>query len=141
MDKEKLKQANEKLAGACLIPVTERNFKEKPCLECGKWFKPLYPYMKYCCKSCAKVGMRRKQKEYSARIVKLKSEETKKWNLKHHLCPICGKGMPAKNMRVHFDCMVEMLRKGNRSEKTLRYFWNRGYTLYDMEQLARGEEV
>ena len=59
------------LGGACLIPVTERNFKEKPCHECGKWFKPLYPYMKYCCKSCAKVGQRRKQKEYSA---KLKSE-------------------------------------------------------------------
>lgn len=130
-----------KLTGACLLPVTERDFKEKPCLECGKWFKPIYPYMKYCCKSCAKVGQRRKQKEYSARVSKLKSEETKAWNLKHHLCPICGKGMPSKNMHVHFDCMVEQLKNGDRSKETLRYFWNRGYTLYDMEQLARGEEV
>lgn len=129
-----------KLAGAPLIPVRERNFKEKPCKNCGEYFQPTLPYQKYCCDECRKAGYKKMRKEKDKRSSKRKHDAIVAYNMKHHFCPICGQPLESRVQHVHFDCMVKKWRDGDRSKQTKRYFYNRGYNQEDINDLAYGTE-
>ena len=116
---------------------SDKNFKEKPCKICGNYFKPRYPYEKYCCDECRDIGYKAVKKESNKRFNIKKSAEIREYNRQNRFCPECGQPLDDGNQRVHFKCMVERWREGDRGKKIKQYFQNRGYRLWEVDELAK----
>ena len=129
-----------KLAGAPLIPVEERNYERKPCKICGSYFKPQYPYQKYCCDECRNIGYQISKDESNKRFWKKKRAQIKEYNRQHRFCPECGQPLDNGNQRIHFECMLKRWREGDRGKKIKQYFQNRGYCLGEVDELAYSTE-
>lgn len=124
------------LFGAPLIPIKERNFKEKPCKTCGEYFKPVLPYEKYCSDECRQRGYKQMKMKYDKRASKRKHEAIVAYNMKHHFCPLCGKPLESRVQHVHFDCMLQKWREGDRSQRIKWYFYNKGYNQADINEMC-----
>jgi predicted nucleic acid-binding Zn ribbon protein len=119
---------------------TDKNYKEKACKICGSYFKPMYPYEKYCCDECRDIGYKASKKESNKRFSIKKSAEIREYNHRHRFCPECGRPLDNGNQRVHFECMVKRWREGDRDKKIKLYFQNRGYRLCEVDELAKEGE-
>lgn len=124
------------LFGAPLIPIKERNFKEKPCKNCGEYFQPILPYQKYCSDECRKSGYEKMRKESNKRNGRKKHEKIVAYNMTHHFCPLCGKPLESRVQHVHFDCMLQKWREGDRSQRIKWYFYNKGYNQADINEMC-----
>ena len=125
-----------KLAGAPLIPIRERNYKEKPCKVCGEWFKPVFPYQKYCSEDCKQAGYKQVKKANDKRANKRSHDRIVAYNTEHHFCPLCGKPLTSKRQHVHFDCMLKRWAEGDRSQRIKWYFYNKGYNQADINEMC-----
>lgn len=62
------------------------------------------------------------------------------YNRQNRFCPECGRPLDNGNQRVHFKCMVKRWREGDRDKKIKQYFRNRGYCLWEVDELAKEGE-
>lgn len=125
------------LHGAPLIPVRERKYRDKPCKTCGEYFSPSLPYQKYCCDECRQRGYATIKKQNEDMLYRRKRTKRIEEMKKHHLCPVCGKPLSSMCERVHFDCMIERVKQGDHSQQTRKYFFNRGYTAAEVDEIAQ----
>ena len=128
-----------RISGACLMKQTEKNFRKKPCDCCGEYFKPTFPGEKYCSEKCRTAKQEELRKENYPKKYEKKKLEIEEYNRKHHFCEICGEPLLDGRQNVHFDCMLNRWREGDRSDRIKRFFVNKGYTLKEIKQLVRSE--
>lgn len=57
------------------------------------------------------------------------------------ICVVCGQPILDGHKNVHFDCMLDKWIQGDRSIQIKRYFWNRFYSLKEVDRLARGRSI
>lgn len=129
-----------KLSGACLMKQTEKNYKEKSCKQCGEYFKPKYPDEKYCSNKCREMSRATMYKAlYSLKYGKHK-RKVEEYNRTHRFCPLCGEPITDGRQKVHFDCMVQKWREGDRTKWVRKFFENRGYRVREVNELAKRSE-
>ena len=119
-----------KPVGACLLKHTERNYRLKECAVCGSMFKPKYPAEKTCCPECRGQYYKQKWKEHSIK------RKTAEYRCKHYFCKTCGKPLNHGNQRICFACMIDKYKRGDKSRSVKQYFFNRGYTADEIDEMA-----
>lgn len=127
-----------KPVGACLLKHTERNYRPKECAACGTMFKPKYPAEKTCCPECMEQYHKQKQKEQVKMAALRAKRKIAEYNKTHRFCEICGKplGQGNGNRKWHFECVLEKYRQGDKSRKMMQYFFNKGYTVSEINEMA-----
>ncbi len=127
---------DKKPKGACLLKHTERNYRLKECAVCGTMFKPKYPAEKTCCPECKEQYYKQKWKEQS-KIAALKAKrKTAEYRRKHYFCETCGKPLNHGNQKICFACMIDKYKRGDKSRSVKQYFFNRGYTADEIDEMA-----
>lgn len=123
------------------VPIRQRNYSKKSCDCCGKWFKPSHPAQKYCCTECRDIMRKNMDTAYKKHICEVNKQKRREYNRAHRFCSVCGQPILNGHQNVHFDCMVDKWRMGDRSIQIKRYFWNRFYSLKEVDGLARGRSL
>lgn len=123
--------------GACVMKQSEKNFKEKPCDCCGKFFKPTYPGEKYCSEECRTAKQEELRKENYLKKYDKQKRKVEEYNRTHHFCKVCGEPLIDGRQNAHFECMLGKWREGDRSDTIKRFFVNKGYTLKEIKELVK----
>lgn len=122
--------------GACLLKHTERKYKLKECAVCGNMFKPIYPAEKTCCNRCRAQYRAQKRKEKSSKELMQSKIKNAEYRRKHYFCEACGKPLSHGNQKICFACMIDKYKQGDRSRSVKQYFYNRGYTADEIDEMA-----
>lgn len=103
---KKRKRNSDALYGACLMKINERNYKEKRCVTCDSWFKPIYPAKICCCDECRDIhNQKKKEKYYKINHKQIKAKQKEGMMLK--TCEICGEFLDNNHQYVHEKCMLD----------------------------------
>ena len=115
---------------------TEKNFKEKSCKQCGKFFKPKYPGEGFCSDDCRELSQLLRRKELYSLKLKEARRKAEEYNRTHHFCPLCGEPILDGRQNVHFECVLDKWRSGERPQWVKSFFANKGYTVKEVNELA-----
>ena len=118
-----------------MLKHNERNYKSKNCKLCDTEFKPKFPNQQYCCTECSTLSKKQYNKKWY-----------RDWKIKKVVfinkvkrCSICNEPLNDHRKFVHFECVVDQVRKGFRSKQILKYFWNHGYSMTEIRQMIKEE--
>ena len=115
---------------------TEKNFKDKSCKQCGKFFKPKYHGEGFCSDDCRELSRLLRHKELYPQKLKEARRKAEEYNRTHHFCPLCGKPILDGRQNVHFECVLDKWRSGERPQWVKNFFANKGYTVKEVNELA-----